>query len=202
MKKILTIANYILIIIAVIGSYYFVFTRDKELGLILKDASIIVTITLPYIIEKIFKKNIPIGIKFFWILFIFLAQFLGATVELYNKVEYFDKFTHWLSGITTALISLMVLSYMDMFDKNKILFNVIWIISLTLAVAAGWEIFEYTANILFGGDAQRVVLTGVNDTMQDIIVALIGGIIVISVYCYETLQNKKGLIDLFTKSRY
>lgn len=198
MKKILTITNYLLIIIAVVGSYYFVFTRDKELGLILKDASIIITITIPYIIEKLFKKDIPIGVKFFWILFIFLAQFLGATVELYNKIEYFDKFTHWLSGIATALISLMILGYLNMFNKKSIVFNIIWMISVTLAVAAGWEIFEYVANILFGGDAQRVALTGVNDTMQDIIVALLGGMIACIIYCYEVLRNKKGIIYLFT----
>lgn len=198
MKKILMIINYLLIISAVVGSYYFVFNRDNELGLILKDASIIITITLPYIVEKITKKQIPIGIKFFWILFIFLAQFLGATVELYNKIEYFDKFTHCFSGVVTALISIMVLSYIKLFNKDNKLFNIIWMITLTLAVASSWEIFEYVANILFGGDAQRVALTGVNDTMQDIIVALIGGIFVCFIYIYEICRSKKGIIDLFT----
>ena len=37
-----------------------------------------------------------------------------------------------------------------------------------------WETFEFVCNILFGGDAQRVVATGVNDTMLDMIVAFIG----------------------------
>ena len=149
--------------------------------------------------ERIFKKYIPLGVKSFWILFIFLAQFLGATVELYNKVQYFDKFTHWLSGVATALISLMVLKYLNFFDKNKRLFNIIWMISLTLAVAASWELFEYTANILFGGDAQRVVATGVNDTMQDIIVALLGGVLSCLIYFYEISKNKMRITELFTK---
>lgn len=197
MKKILTITNYLLIIVAVVGSYYFVFTRDRELGLILKDASIIITITAPYIIEKLFKKEIPLGVKTFCIIFIFLAQFLGATVELYNKIAYFDKFVHWLSGVITALLSLTVLNYMSLYNKKRKLFNIIWMISITLAIAAGWEVFEYCANILFGGDAQRVVTTGVNDTMQDIIVAFLGSILVSILYVYEVKYNKKGIINNF-----
>lgn len=197
MKKTLKIINYLLIAVAVIGSYYFVFTRDKEVGLILKDASIIIIITMPYIIELVFKKKIKDSIKFMWIIFIFLAQFLGATVEVYNKIEYFDKFTHWLSGIATALLSLMLLKYLKMFDKKNKAFNIIWMLSVTLAIAASWEIFEYTANLLFGGDAQRVALTGVNDTMQDIIVALLGGIIASIIYGYETVKEKKGIVELF-----
>ena len=63
MRKVIARFNILLVIIAVIGSYYYVFTRDNQLGLILKDASILITITLPYIIEKIFKTKISIVIK-------------------------------------------------------------------------------------------------------------------------------------------
>ena len=196
-KKILTLINYVLIIIAVLGSYYFVFTRDKELGLILKDASIILTITLPYLIEKLFHQKIAVCVKSCWVIFIFLAQFLGVTVELYNEFAYFDKFTHWLSGIITSLLALMLLSNMNMYYRKIIVFNIIWMLSITLAVAACWEIFEYSANIFFGGDAQRVALTGVNDTMQDMIVAFLGGLVTSIIYLYEAIKNKKGLVSLF-----
>lgn len=197
MKKILKIFNYLLIIIAVVGSYYMVFTRDKEIGLILKDASIIITITLPYIIEKILKKKISITLKTIWIIFIFLAHFLGATMEVYNMVDHFDKFTHWFSGILTAVLSLVILNLIGMYKEKKILFNIIYMIAITLSVAVFWEFFEYIANILFGGDAQRVAATGVNDTMQDMLVAFLGGVIVSIVYWYEESQNKKGLVKSF-----
>lgn len=199
MKKILTITNYLLVIIAVVGSYYFVFTRDKEIGLILKDASIIITITLPYIIERIFKRKISLGIKTSYIVFVFLAQFIGVTVELYNKIQYFDKFTHWLSGILTALLSLTVLCVLKMYDRKKIIFNIIWMIAITLSIACLWECFEYGANIMFGGDAQRVATTGVNDTMQDMLVALLGSIIVSVMYLYETICNKKSIVSSFAE---
>ena len=57
--------------------------------------------------------------------------------------------------------------------------------------------FEYIANMLFGGDAQRVVTTGVNDTMQDIIVAFIGALIVSLVYIFECKTDNKGIVNSF-----
>lgn len=198
MRKVIARFNILLVIIAVIGSYYYVFTRDNQLGLILKDASILITITLPYIIEKIFKTKISIVIKTTYIVFIFIAQFLGVTVELYNHISWFDKFTHWLSGIITALLSLSLLSKFKLYNKKNVLFNIIWMISITLAIASLWECFEYGANILFGGDAQRVATTGVNDTMQDIIVAFIGSIIVSLIYSFECKTDNNGIINSFT----
>lgn len=197
MRKVIARFNILLVIIAVIGSYYYVFTRDDQLGLILKDASILITITLPYIIEKIFKTKISIVIKTTYIVFIFIAQFLGVTVELYNHISWFDKFTHWLSGIITALLSLSLLSKFKLYNKKNVLFNIIWMISITLAIASLWECFEYGANILFGGDAQRVATTGVNDTMQDIIVAFIGSIIVSFIYSFECKTDNNGVINSF-----
>ena len=197
MRKVIARFNILLVIIAVIGSYYYVFTRDDQLGLILKDASILITITLPYIIEKIFKTKISIVIKTTYIVFIFIAQFLGVTVELYNHISWFDKFTHWLSGIITALLSLSLLSKFKLYNKKNVLFNIIWMISITLAIASLWECFEYGANILFGGDAQRVATTGVNDTMQDIIVAFIGSIIVSLIYSFECKTDNNGIVNSY-----
>lgn len=197
MKKVIAKFNILLVVIAIVGSYYYVFTRDKQLGLVLKDASMLFTITLPYIIEKIFKTKMSLVIKTTYIVFIFVAQFLGVTVELYNMISWFDKFTHWLSGIVTALLSLSILSKFKLYNKNNVLFNIIWMIALTLAVASLWECFEYIANMLFGGDAQRVVTTGVNDTMQDIIVAFIGALIVSLVYIFECKTDNKGIVNSF-----
>lgn len=197
MKKILTTFNYLLILVAVIGSYYMVFIRDDKVGLILKDASIIITITLPFIIEKLFKKEISPLIKTAYIIFVFLAHFLGATMEVYNHLENFDKITHWASGVGTALVALIILKLINMYDDNKRWFNIIYMIAITMMIAGFWEFFEYIANILFGGDAQRVALTGVNDTMQDMIVAFLGSIMVSLLYWYEEARNKKGFVKSF-----
>ena len=187
-NKILTFINIVLILVSIIGSFYFVFTRDDQLGLILKDASIIITITLPYIIEKLFKIKIDINTKFAYIIFVFMAHFLGATCELYNKIYWFDKFTHTLSGVLTAYAAILLLKHLKKYNKKDRFFNVLFIIAFALMIASFWEMFEFTANILFGGDAQKVASTGVTDTMMDIIVAFLGSILYSIVYLFF---NKK-----------
>lgn len=187
-NKILTFINIVLILVSIIGSFYFVFTRDNQLGLILKDASIIITITLPYIVEKLFKIKIDINTKFAYIIFVFMAHFLGATCELYNKIYWFDKFTHTLSGVLTAYAAILLLKHLKKYNKKDRFFNVLFIIAFTLMIASFWEMFEFTANILFGGDAQKVASTGVTDTMMDIIVAFLGSILYSIIYLFF---NKK-----------
>lgn len=196
-KKILPILNILLIIISILGSFYLVVTRDDQIGLVLKDASILLTITSPYWIEKIFKKKLSPIVKFICILFVFCAHFLGATVELYNEFTYYDKITHTISGVLTALLALLLLKQLDMYHENKIFFNVLFIISVTLSVAVCWEFFEYFGNIFFGGDAQRVAKTGVNDTMQDMLVAFIGSIIVSILYVIEEKRKINGMVKSF-----
>lgn len=195
MKRMLQILNFVMIAIAIVGGLYFAITRDKEIGLILKDSSIVLTITAPYWVEKLFHKKISTMIKFIVVLFIFSAHFLGTTLELYNHIAYFDKVTHTISGVLTALFALLFLKVADLYDKRKIAFNILFLLSFTMLVASGWEMFEYIANIFFGGDAQRVALTGVNDTMQDIIVAFLGAIFIAVCYVFEEKRGK----ELFVK---
>lgn len=196
-KKVLPILNILLIVSAIVGSFYLVVTRDDKIGLILKDSSILLTITAPYWIEKVFKKKLSPIVKFICILFVFCAHFLGATVEFYNEFSYYDKITHTISGILTALLAMLLLKQLGMYDENKIFFNVLFIISVTLSVAVCWEFFEYIANIFFGGDAQRVVKTGVNDTMQDMLVAFVGSIIVSVLYVIEEKKKLNGVVKSF-----
>ncbi len=197
MKKILPLLNIVLIVSAILGSFYLVVTRDDKIGLILKDASILLTITAPYWIEKIFKKKLTPIVKFICILFVFCAHFLGATIEFYNEFAYYDKITHTISGILTALLAMLLLKQLDMYHENKIFFNILFIISVTLSVAVCWEFFEYFGNIFFGGDAQRVAKTGVNDTMQDMLVAFLGSIFVSILYYIEETKKLNGMVKSF-----
>ena len=191
MKKI----NYLLIAIAIIGSVYIVFTKDDRLADILKDLSIIFTINAIYIINRVFKLNINEETNFIYILFIFVAHFLGATCELYNKIYWFDKFVHFLSGILTSFASLYVIVKFK--KESNIKFTILFIIAFSLMCASLWEIFEYLSSYYLNVDPQRVVLTGVSDTMGDIIVAFLGACIVSLGYYYEYKENKAGLINKF-----
>ena len=155
---------------------------DRGIVIVLKDLSILLTLTLPYILNKIFKLNISDYLIFIWILFIFSAHYLGVILELYNKWYMFDKITHFMSGILSAGAGVMILKKVD---SRKKLFNILFILSFTWLCAGLWEVFEFTCNYFFGGDAQKVIETGVSDTMWDMIVAFFGSIIVSLIYFYK-----------------
>jgi len=194
MKKI----NILLIIISIVGSIYITITRNYNIVYILKDMSIILTINAIYIIKKIFKIKISEEINFIYILFIFMAHFLGVTCEVYNKIYWFDKFVHFLSGVLTSFGSIYLITKFKKDNNTK--FTVLFIIAFSLMVASLWEMFEYLSSCLFDVDPQKVVLTGVNDTMGDIIVAFLGSILVSLSYCFEYTQNKYLIIKKFIKS--
>lgn len=189
--------NISLILIAIIGSLYFVFTRDTNIVLVLKDISIVFTISALYIIQKLFKIKINEVLNLIYIIFIFMAHFLGVICELYNYIYWFDKFIHFLSGIITSFVAVYILFK---FKKNKnMFFDVLYIIALTLMIASLWEVFEYLSSYYFGMDPQKVLLTGVTDTMGDIIVAFLGSILISISYYFEIKYNYKLIINKFIK---
>ena len=190
--------NILLILISVIGSLYYVFTRDTNIVLILKDISIIVTISALYIIQKLFKIKINDVVNLIYIIFIFMAHFLGVICELYNFIYWFDKFVHFLSGIVSSFVAIYLLIKFNK-DKN-LFFDILFIISVTLMIASLWEVFEYLSSYYFNVDPQKVVMTGVSDTMGDIIVAFLGSILVSISYYFEIKYNYNLVIKKFKKT--
>lgn len=186
MKKI----NMFFIVLIIILSFIVVFSElDRGIVIVLKDSSIIFTLLLPYIIKRLFKVKISEGFIFVWILFIFLAHYMGVICQMYNKWYYFDKVTHTFSGVLSGCAGIVILNNVK---PKGMWFKILFILSFTWLCAGLWEVFEFTCNALFGGDAQRVALTGVTDTMLDMIVAFIGSIFVCFVYYFKEKNNALG----------
>ena len=192
MKKL----NNVLMFLCSLASLCY-FVRDYNIGAydrLLGSASIILVLFIPRIFQKIFKLKISDGMELIYVVFIILAQFLGSVVNLYNTVWWYDLFTHFLSGILTAVLSLVILNWLSMYkDKNKG-FNVLFIISFTLMVASIWEMLEFGADTFLGMNVQHSIETGVSDTMEDILVAFLGSIIVSLSYLLENIVNKNGFL--------
>ena len=85
---------------------------------------------------------------------------------------------HTLSGIATSILALIILQN-DKKTKLSVFNRILYIISFSMLIAVMWESFEYLADIIFKIDAQKTRHTCVNDTMQDMLVALLGSIIFI-----------------------
>ena len=116
-----------------------------------------------------------------YLVFIFLAMFLGCMLHLYKITTWYDNFTHFLWGYISGYVAIYILDKFKLFNHNK-LFDIFFIFILSLASSCIWEISEFIIDNLFNMDMQRK-LTGVNDTMKDVIVTLLGNILFI--LCYK-----------------
>ncbi len=129
---------------------------------------------LPFIINKT-KIKLDQSEVFLYYIFIFLADFLGCVINLYNNVAWYDLFVHFLSGIFAFLLGYIILKQLN--SKDSKIIKIIFCLGFAALVAVLWEIFEFGADNILGVDLQHHLDTGVYDTMEDMIVATVGSFV-------------------------
>ena len=188
--------NNIIIILSLIGELiFFILNPVTTIDNILLLLSYIPVIFIPRIFNYIFKKSkikITDDIEFAYLIFLILAFLFGSIMGGYSKIYWYDSFTHLLSGVFTAFMAIVLLKWLNRYDKKDIVFNIIYIILVTLSVAVLWECTEFTIDKILGTDTQKVLTTGVNDTMKDMICALVGSILY-SIYYLYRLSKKSNI---------
>lgn len=174
MKK---INNFIIVVISVVSYMFALYNLKNRLFVrFLISIAILPVLLIPKIFRKL-KINISNNLEFMYLIFILFAYFLGSIVNLYDKISYYDTIMHTLSGVFEAYIAIYIIN-----KSNNKLQDIIFILGFVSLISLGWEIFEFTSSNLLGTDPQKVELTGVTDTMKDLIVALLGGIVTILFY--------------------
>lgn len=195
MKKISWICKFIVVVLCILGiAYAFPMILEGdwyEVGIRL---TIILTALVPTMVRKILHLKISYTMELVYLLFIIFGHFIGSILGIYNEIPHYDKIMHTLSGVLTSFVALIVLNNINQYKFKNVIFNIVFMIVFSLAVAGIWEIFEFTSDILFQADAQRVAISGVNDTMLDMIVALFGSVLVCIEYGIEVCIHKKGLV--------
>lgn len=133
------------------------------------------------ILRKVLKLQINDSTEFIYIIFVIGAQLIGSIFGAYDSLKYYDKVVHFLSGILTSVIGLVILNNTKL-NNRTVVTDILFVIMFTLSVACLWECFEYISDLILKGDAQHVLTTGINDTMQDMICAFIASIIFSIIY--------------------
>lgn len=188
--------NNILIFLASLASACYA-VRDINIGAydrLLASLSIIFVLFIPRIINKLFKIKISSAMELVYVIFIILAQFLGSVVNLYNRVWWYDLFAHFLSGVLTSVLALVVMDWLGVYKEKNKWFNSLFIICFTLMVASLWEFVEFGSFVFLKMDVQHHLTTGVFDTMEDMLVAFLGGMIVSISYLLENKVSKNGFL--------
>lgn len=127
--------------------------------------------------------------KLIYSIFIFLGQFLGSVINLYDYLWGFDLFVHFLSGILTVVAANYILE-ISKFRNISGIVKFIYIVGFCSLVAILWEVIEFGIDMVFKMNMQHSIDTGVKDTMSDMIVALLGSIS--TYYIIEKRKVKNG----------
>lgn len=124
------------------------------------------------------------------LIFILMAMYFGNVLNFYDLVPYYDKILHTSSGIIIGIMSIVVYAHFtkEYFTKINPRFMMLFCVIFTLALAGGWEIWEYTTDKIFGLTSQ---LNSLDDTMTDIICGTVGGLIAL-VPIYRFLKGHKN----------
>ena len=133
--------------------------------------------------------------------FIALAFLVGMALRGYERIPYYDKLVHTVSGAFFGLVGLgyyYVLKPVKRIEPSDWAMARYFCFSFSMTVAAVWELYEFAISYILGTDPQGVAATGVGDPMADILVCLIGAVLLcISLYFYYRRGKTGFLMGVF-----
>ncbi|MEE0778594.1 MAG: DUF2238 domain-containing protein [Massilimicrobiota sp.] len=146
----------------------------------------------PFIVPvfmKLIKVRVPLEFHIVNIIFVYFASLWGSCLGGY-QLPYYDKFTHFASGVVICeMIFLLHKHYLRHDHRKSLMF--IFLNAVNASVALLWEFYEYALLVFFQYDAIKHFSTGVHDTITDMLVAVIGGLI-LSIYLIHYDQSEKN----------
>lgn len=156
-------------------------------GLSIRDPSIIFTAfigffltCIPYLIGRKIQVTLPWEVNFLIAFAVFL-HVAGYSQQLYIILyPYYDKFAHFISSITVAVLAFVSILLINRFSCTKLARWQIffYIVIFTMAIGAFWEIYEYLMDTFLWPYLTKKLQHGLDDTMIDLIIDLLGGIVV------------------------
>lgn len=155
---------------------------------------------LPHLIFRVFRKPPVAEMITLWFLYSTLAFTIGMALQGYHILPYYDKLVHTLSGAFFSFLGLLIfilLMPQRTIGKAESRVAAAFSFSFSMMIAAVWEIYEYILSLFTTLDPQNVLTTGVHDTMQDILVCLIGAVLF---FLPEYFYFRKGRKDLFMRA--
>lgn len=124
---------------------------------------------------------------------------VGRYFYLYARVRHFDKSQHVLYGMVIVLFALVLL-YRLTAPEHRLRLELhpllvwLWLVGFAMIVLFIWEVFEYTSDRLFGSDMQDWKadgLSGLNDTMLDLITGFVGAAVVAGLLVWQLARNRE-----------
>lgn len=130
----------------------------------------LILFSIPSIIDRTLKIDIPTTLESIILLFIFAAEILGEINAFYIHFTYWDTMLHTINGFLAAAVGV---SLVDLFNRSErflvklspfFVSLVAFCFSMTVGVL--WEFFEFGMDMVFATDMQKDWIVGqVNSVM-------------------------------------
>lgn len=180
-----------------IYGFYWSITGHNSSGLMMSFVGIITPLLVPVAL-KIFKLKPIYEIYVINIIFVYIASLIGSVFGGYS-IPLFDKVLHFFSGIFLSLLAFMIFSYLKktpcVEEKNERIISLIFLNAVNMMIAVFWEFFEFAMLVFFNNDGINHYTTGVYDSMTDMLVCCIGGLIITWFVIDYYRSGKRKLLD-------
>ena len=172
-----TVVKILKIILAMIGVVLTILYFIPNTGHT-KIWSYLATIVLPFVIDIVRLTGVKVSKQFelCYLIFLIPAMILGIDFDMYKVFYPLDKIAHGFSGVLSAFGAKEILDQASGKPDEK-WFKVLWTIAFVGFVAMLWECFEFACDQIGGTSMQQLIAPGIADTMYDMIVAMVGGVV-------------------------
>lgn len=181
--------------------------REDYILMLLQCLLGIAAILVPISLMRRWDVEIPRVMFLLYIGFLYCAIFLGEVRSFYYIVPHWDTILHACSGAMLGALGFSMIALLNNTQRIPMnlspLFVSVFAFCFALALGAVWEIYEFSADALFGTNMQKFALDdgtqlvgqdALWDTMKDIIVDT-GSALLVSVIGYISLKYKKGWVE-------
>lgn len=179
LKKILNICILIYVITLVYAFVYNIKLQDMN-HLSMTFVACFTPLIVP-VLFKVFHFKPVYEIYLVSTIFCYFASLIGSGLRGYS-IPYFDKALHFSSGFFITVVAMIVYMLIkktkEITEKDDYLIYLLFINFMNITVAAFWEFYEYALLIFFNNDCVNHYTTGVHDSLTDMIVCTLGGLIV------------------------
>ena len=180
------------------GLILFFIRRDWEN--VFLTLTVIGLIVVPAFLLRRIRVHVPPDFQLVATAFVFLTLFLGSAHDFYYRFWWWDMVLHAGSGFLLGIVGWIVLFLLNSTNtlprEMKPAFVSFFAVTFAVFVGVLWEIFEYAVDLIWPSVNMMSQETGVADTMNDLIVDLVGAIIVALMgYAYAKTGRYSFVVD-------
>ena len=169
----------------------------------------ILVIFIPVLVDRIVHVRVTRLMEILFVSFCFSSLILGDVVDFYGRFNWWDDLLHGISGMLLGIVGYSVINIFNKIENNTIkftpLFVSIWVVCFALALGSLWEIMEFVTDGLFGLNSQQYLLgsgtfddteplvghEALRDTMQDLMLDLLGSLVIAVIGFFELRKLKR-----------